>query len=209
MKKLIPLLIAITLFTACGSPAVQPDGMQSLNLDAPEITMEVPQSFHMEVRRKPNGEPRYYVLFGEEYYTNGDLKPLIRLTAEAGNYDEWMSENWDAPYYPLENSCEVDHPLIGEIFGCEKVSENITSYYQTNKMGDLSAVKKYYFEREDNGSWPQIELWVDLYTDDFKEQLGENPKYESMKTEFAKLQLTAEQKRRIKLVDDIIKNMEY
>lgn len=208
MKKIILIVLALSLLTACTPPAQTADGSRELYIDVAKIRMQVPANFHIDIRRKPDLEPRVYTLFGEEYYTNGDLKPLIRLTIEDKDFEEWMTENWDAPFYPLENPCEVEKPLIGEIFECEQFSDDITSYYQTNKMGDLSAAKKYYFEREDN-DWHRVEIWVNLYTDDFKEQLGENPTYESMKAEFSKLQLTAEQKRRVKLAVDIIKSMEY
>ncbi len=208
MKKFIVTILALSLLTACNSPAQTTEGTQELNIDLAKIQMQIPSNLHIEIQRKPNSEPRIYVVLGEEYYTNGEINPLIRFTIEEKNFEEWMTENWDAPFYPLENSCEVEKPMIGEIFGCEQSADNITSYYQTNKMGELSAVKKYYFEREGN-DWPKIEIWVDLYTDDFKEKLGPNPTYESMKAEFAKLQLTAEQKHRIKLAEDIIKSMKY
>jgi len=206
MKKLAIALIAIVALTACTPCTVVDGGTQELYIDTAKARMQLPGHFHMNVQRKLNSEPRIYAIFGEKYHSNGDLKPMIRLTFEHKEYEEYMAENWDAPYFPLQNSCEPEGAILGEAFGCEQYSDTITSYYQTNKMGNLSAAKKYYFERSDN-DWHQVEVWVDLYTDDFEESLAAVD-YDTMKAEFAKLQLTAEQKHRIQMAEDIIESLE-
>jgi hypothetical protein len=219
MKKLSLIIIALFILAGCtpAEPATEPGDeqptdannaqeYQELDLDAAKVSMQVPKHFHMEIRRKPNKEPRVYALFGEDYLSNGALDPIIRFTFENKEYEEFMAEEWDAPYFPLENACDKGESPLGEISGCKEEPGGITSYYLTDKMGDIGIAKKYYFERE-NSDWPQAEVWVDLYTEDFKNKLGENPTYEEMKATFDESQLTPEQKRRVQMAEEIIKSI--
>lgn len=207
MKKLLIGLLALTLLTGCipqcvdTSPTGQDDTTE-LYVDAAKLRMQVPNHMHMDVRKKPNSEPRIYILMGERYYQHGELNPMIRLTIEHKEYEDYMAENWDAPYYPLENACEAEAPLLGEPFRC-----NGDEYYTTMKMGDYGFNKKYYIERDDN-DWHQIEVWVNLKTDDFKERI-EGLDYEGFKAEAQKLDFTDEQKRRIQMADNMLKTLQF
>ena len=214
MKKLSLLFILVVVLAGCtpSEPATESkttDSIaeyQELEIDAAKVSMQVPKHFHMEIRRKPNKEPRIYALFGEDYLSNGQLKPIIRFTFENEEYEDFMAEEWDAPYFPLENACDKGESPIGEVFGCKEEPEGITSYYLTDKMGGIGIAKKYYYERK-NSDWPQAEVWVDLYTEDFQKQLGENPSYEEMKAALDESSLTPEQERLIETAEEIISSM--
>jgi len=209
MKKLLFIIAAIFIFTACcptNTVYIDTSGTQEVYIDMVKARMQVPKHFHMDIQRRVNGEPRAYAIFGEDYHSNGQLIPMIRFTFEHEEYEEYMAENWDAPFFALENACEVETPKMGEIFGCDTFKDNITEYYLTEKMGDVGAVKNYYFTR-DNNEYHEVEVWVDLLTPDFEEKITSDS-YEDVKAEFQKSDLTEEQKRRIQMTEDIIESME-
>ena len=144
--------------------------------------------------RKPNDEPRVYVKFAEEYLSNGEPKNFIRLTVQAAEYEEYMAENWDAPYFPLTNVCEEGESNLGEHFGCE-TSDGITSYYMIDSQGKTDFIKKF-FMKTGNDDWPLAELRVELTEEDQTEE------------SFKAMEFSDEQMKRIQIAEDMMRSLE-
>ena len=201
MKKLLTfVIVAGLLLTGCvGGETIQinyeaQSGLADLQIDASKTTLQYPKSLHLEVMRLPNQEPRVYVKFAEEYHSNGMIRDFIRLTVQAANYEEFMAEEWDAPYYPLQNPCETKDSPLGEYFGCETNSA-ITSYYMISKQVETSFIKKFYVETGSE-EWPLAEMRVELTTDDATEE------------NFRAMEFTDEQKKRMQIAEDMIQTLQ-
>lgn len=169
-------------------------GTTELEIDSSDTTLQYPKSLHLEVLRMPNKEPRVYVKFAEEYYNNGVIKDFVRLTVQASNYEEFMAEEWDAPYFPLENPCETGESQLGEIFGCE-TADGITAYYQISKQVVTTYAKKFFVETG-HEPWPLAEMRVDLSDENMTDE------------EFKALDLNDEQKKKMQIAEDMIKTLQ-
>jgi len=199
MKKIIALAIAAVFLVGCTPTETiqinyEPQGgTTALEIDTSNTELQYPKSLHLEVMRLPNKEPRVYVKFAEEYLSNGVISDFVRLTVEASNYSEFMAEEWDAPYYPLENPCKTGESQLGEIFGCE-TKDGITSYYQISKQVVTTYAKKFFVETGSE-EWPLAEMRVDLTDENMTEE------------EFKALNLNDEQKKKIQIGEDMIKTL--
>lgn len=169
MKKLITLTLATVFLVGCtpAEPAeiiqinYEPQGgTTELQIDTSKTTLQYPKSLHLEVMRMPNKEPRVYVKFAEEYLSNGTISDFLRLTIQASNYEEFMAEEWDAPYFHLQNPCETGDSPLGEITECETIN-GVTSYYQTSNQAVTTFSKKFFIETGSE-DWPLAEVRVDL-----------------------------------------------
>ncbi|MFC1600153.1 hypothetical protein ACFL3T_03955 [Patescibacteria group bacterium] len=201
MKKLLTfVIVAGLLLTGCvGGETIQINyeaqgGLADLEIDTSKTKLQYPTSLHLEVMRLPNKEPRVYVKFAEEYLSNGQIKDFIRLTVQAADYDEYMAEEWDAPYFPLKNICDGGSTNLGEHFGCE-TADGITSYYMIDKQGDTDFVKKFFVE---TGSveWPLAEMRVELTEEGQTEE------------EFKAMDFSDEQKKRMQIAEDMMKTLQ-
>jgi len=172
------------------------------------FTFEYPKTMHMNVTEHQFSIPEIFVTLGEEYHESGHLKSFIRLILQADEYDEYMAENSDGMYMELENNCEVDEPLGGTPFDCEEVSSTTTTYMMVERMGDLGLSKRYYIETG-NDDWPEMEIRIDLFTDDFIDQYEDRFAYEEMETTFKSGELTAEQKHRLEVAEAIIDTLKF
>lgn len=199
MKKLIALIIAAIVLVGC-TPAEPAETIQinyepqggttELEIDASKTKLQYPKSLHLEVMRLPNKEPRVYVKFAEEYLSNGTISDFIRLTVQASNYEEFMAEEWDAPYFPLQNPCKTGDSPLGEIFGCE-TANGVTSYYQISKQVETVLAKKFFVETG-SADWPLAEMRVDLTDDNATED------------SFKALELNDDQKRKMQIAEDML-----
>ncbi len=186
MKKLITLVIAAIFLVGC-TPAINYEpqgGTTELEIDTSKTTLQYPKSLHLEVMRMPNLEPRVYVKFAEEYHDNGVIKDFLRLTVQASNYEEFMAEEWDAPYFPLQNPCETGDSPLGEITECE-TANGVTSYYQISNHAVTTFAKKFFVETG-SANWPLAEMRVDL----------------------TGVESDDEQKKRIQIAEDMLKTLQ-
>lgn len=211
MKKIITAflmatLVGITLagFSGCG-PAKSTE-MTVLQIDPLNAQIEYSTDLQPEMTVKPFGEPRTYIVIGKKVEDFADFRPIVRLTFEEANYNEWMAENWDGPYFNLENACAVEKPFAGEAFECQ-TEGNITSYLMAENMGDIILIKNYYIKTP-NPDWPVAEVRVELMTEDFLNaytKISNN----DIKLAYEEIGLTAEQKERIAIADKIIASLKF
>lgn len=168
--------------------------MKTLTNTSANFSLEYPEDMHMDVNTMPWNEPIIIVEFGNEYYETGALKRLILIRAERDDYEEYMAENADGPYFPTKNACE-DETFAGVAFDCKEISKTVTRYKMVERMGDIGLVQKYYIENPDS-NWPVLEMKVDLLTDDFLDQFSAF-EYDNMEQAFRDGPITPQQQERL------------
>lgn len=169
-----------------------------------DFSFEYPKEMHLAVSNEIEDEPSVSVGLGWEYNQNGYLLHTAYFVVYPENYNKWMEENANFPWVEHGDACEEELPGTKLAFGCEDLAMGISSHFRIQNLGDLGLRKYYHYERK-GVTYPSLEVFVDMWTDDYVEAADS----ENITELFKSGELTPQQLEKIALVDSILETLNF